>query len=62
MIYEVGGISGKGWRMSEYARRGWLPEVTTDSVFPAFGEEFGLIKKRHCFSQSILSHGRCQSK
>lgn len=39
----VGGVSGKGWRMSEYARRGWLPEVTTDSVFPAFGEEFGLI-------------------
>ncbi len=39
----VGGISGKGWRMSEYARRGWLPEATTDSVFPAFGEEFGLI-------------------
>ncbi len=39
----VGGVKGKGWRMGEYARKGWLPEVTTDSVFPAYGEEFGFV-------------------
>jgi rod shape determining protein RodA len=39
----VGGITGSGWRCSEFTGRGWLPYGYTDSVFPAFGEEFGLV-------------------
>jgi len=39
----LGGISGTGWRKSEYTGGGWLPTPYTDSVFPSFGEEFGLI-------------------
>lgn len=39
----VGGITGQGWRSSEFTGRGWLPYGYTDSVFPAFGEEFGLL-------------------
>jgi len=39
----VGGVTGSGWRKSEYGGRGWLPAPYTDSVFPAFGEEFGLL-------------------
>lgn len=39
----VGGVAGTGWRKSEYTAGGWLPAPYTDSVFPAFGEEFGLI-------------------
>jgi rod shape determining protein RodA len=39
----LGGFTGTGWRKSEYSGRGWLPAPYTDSVFPSFGEEFGLI-------------------
>lgn len=39
----VGGITGTGWRSGEFAGRKWLPFAHTDSVFAAFGEEFGLI-------------------
>jgi rod shape determining protein RodA len=39
----VGGLSGTGWQQSEFTRRGWLPEAQTDSVFPAFVEEFGFL-------------------
>ncbi|HEY4832987.1 MAG TPA: FtsW/RodA/SpoVE family cell cycle protein [Waddliaceae bacterium] len=39
----VGGITGRGWRCSEFTGRGWLPYGYTDSVFPAFGEEFGFL-------------------
>lgn len=39
----VGGVMGSGWRCSEFTGRGWLPYGYTDSVFPAFGEEFGLL-------------------
>lgn len=39
----VGGLTGRGWRSSEFTGRGFLPYGYTDSVFPAFGEEFGLI-------------------
>ncbi|NCF70529.1 MAG: FtsW/RodA/SpoVE family cell cycle protein [Chlamydiales bacterium] len=38
-----GGLWGKGWKQSEFAARGYLPESHTDSVFPAFAEEFGFI-------------------
>ena len=39
----VGGLTGSGWRSSSFTGRGWLPYAHTDSVFPAFGEEFGLL-------------------
>ncbi len=39
----LGGVTGTGWRQSEYSGHGWLPEPHTDSVFSAFAEEFGLI-------------------
>ncbi|HSW86142.1 MAG TPA: FtsW/RodA/SpoVE family cell cycle protein [Rhabdochlamydiaceae bacterium] len=39
----LGGFSGSGWRKSEFTGRQWLPAPYTDSVFAAFGEEFGLI-------------------
>jgi rod shape determining protein RodA len=39
----VGGLGGTGWHQSEFTRRGWLPEAQTDSVFPAFVEEFGFM-------------------
>lgn len=39
----IGGISGTGWHKSEFSGRKWLPAAHTDSVFAAFGEEFGLI-------------------
>jgi rod shape determining protein RodA len=39
----IGGLTGTGWRKGEYTHGGWLPAPYTDSVFPAFGEEFGFI-------------------
>jgi rod shape determining protein RodA len=39
----IGGLTGTGWRKSEYTSGGWLPAAYTDSVFPAFGEEFGFV-------------------
>lgn len=39
----IGGLTGTGWRKGEYTIHGWLPAAYTDSVFPAFGEEFGFI-------------------
>jgi rod shape determining protein RodA len=39
----VGGLTGVGFKASEYARAGSLPAPYTDSVFSAFGEEFGFI-------------------
>lgn len=39
----LGGLTGKGWRKSDYAGAGWLPAPYTDSVFPALGEEFGFV-------------------
>lgn len=39
----IGGISGTGWRHGEFTGGGWLPAPYTDSVFPAFGEEFGFV-------------------
>jgi len=39
----LGGVSGEGWRKSEFSGGGFLPTPYTDSVFPAFGEEFGFL-------------------
>lgn len=39
----LGGLSGTGWKKSEFTGGGWLPTPYTDSVFPAFGEEFGFL-------------------
>ncbi|NNM43426.1 MAG: FtsW/RodA/SpoVE family cell cycle protein [Chlamydiae bacterium] len=39
----LGGISGSGWHKSEFTGREWLPAASTDSVFAAYGEEFGLV-------------------
>lgn len=43
MAISLGGLTGTGWRKSEFTGGGWLPTPYTDSVFPAFGEEFGFI-------------------
>ncbi|HLB53312.1 MAG TPA: FtsW/RodA/SpoVE family cell cycle protein [Chlamydiales bacterium] len=39
----LGGMTGTGWRESEFSGKKWLPYAHTDSVFAAFGEEFGFI-------------------
>lgn len=39
----VGGWFGKGWRQSTFTGNGWLPYAYTDSVFAAYGEEFGFL-------------------
>ncbi len=39
----LGGLTGSGWHKSEFTEVGWLPAPHTDSVFAAYGEEFGLI-------------------
>lgn len=39
----LGGLLGQGWRSSHFTGGGWLPAAYTDSVFPAFGEEFGFF-------------------
>lgn len=39
----LGGLTGSGWRKSEFTGRQWLPAASTDSVFAAFTEEFGLV-------------------
>ncbi len=38
-----GHLFGKGWRKSDFTGHKWLPYGYTDSVFPAFCEEFGLV-------------------
>jgi len=38
----IGGLTGVGYRNSEYTGGGSLPAPCTDSIFPALGEEFGL--------------------
>ncbi len=37
----LGGLTGTGWKKSDFTSGGWLPTPYTDSVFPSFGEEFG---------------------
>ncbi len=39
----IGGLTGTGWHKSEFSGRQWLPAAHTDSVFAAFGEEFGFV-------------------
>ncbi len=39
----LGQITGTGFCKSEFTGHNWLPYGYTDSVFPAFTEEFGLI-------------------
>ncbi|MCB1213537.1 MAG: rod shape-determining protein RodA [Chlamydiia bacterium] len=39
----LGGVTGQGWFQGEFSRHGWLPAPYTDSVFPAFAEEFGMV-------------------
>lgn len=39
----IGGMTGVGFKESEYTRGGSLPVPYTDSAFPAFGEEFGFM-------------------
>lgn len=39
----IGGLTGSGFRKSSFSGSGYLPAPYTDSVFPAFGEEFGFI-------------------
>lgn len=39
----LGGWKGNGWRNNAYTAGGWLPKPDTDSVFPAFAEQFGFL-------------------
>lgn len=39
----LGGVFGSGYHKSEYSSHRWLPYAHTDSVFPAYAEEFGLV-------------------
>ncbi|MBS0626024.1 MAG: rod shape-determining protein RodA [Verrucomicrobia bacterium] len=39
----IGGLTGTGWHKSDFSGRKWLPAAHTDSVFAAFGEEFGFV-------------------
>ncbi|MEX1013338.1 MAG: FtsW/RodA/SpoVE family cell cycle protein [Waddliaceae bacterium] len=39
----IGGLTGTGWRKAEYTSGGWLPAAWTDSVFPSYAEQFGLV-------------------
>lgn len=39
----LGKVAGTGWHKSTFTKQKWLPAAHTDSVFPAFAEEFGLI-------------------
>lgn len=39
----IGGLTGTGWHQSEFSGRKWLPAAHTDSVFAAYGEEFGFV-------------------
>jgi len=39
----LGGYTGSGWKKSTFTGRQFLPAAHTDSVFPAFTEEFGLF-------------------
>lgn len=39
----VGGLTGSGWRKSAFSGGGFLPAPYTDSVFSAFGEEYGFL-------------------
>jgi rod shape determining protein RodA len=39
----LGHIAGSGWHKSKFTARRFLPAAHTDSVFPAFTEETGLI-------------------
>lgn len=39
----LGKYTGAGWRRSQFTGRKWLPAASTDSVFAAFAEEFGVF-------------------
>jgi rod shape determining protein RodA len=39
----IGGIAGTGWHKGDFSGKKWLPAAHTDSVFAAFGEEFGFV-------------------
>ncbi|MDE3055636.1 MAG: FtsW/RodA/SpoVE family cell cycle protein [Verrucomicrobiota bacterium] len=43
IAFAIGGLNGVGWNESQFSKEKWLPYAHTDSVFAAFGEEFGLI-------------------
>lgn len=39
----LGSLTGSGWGESDYTAKRWLPFADTDSVFPAFAEQFGFL-------------------
>lgn len=39
----IGGVTGAGWHKGDFSGKKWLPAAHTDSVFAAFGEEFGFV-------------------
>jgi rod shape determining protein RodA len=46
----LGGVSGSGFGKSQFTGQEWLPFAHTDSIFPAFTEEFGLIGAAFLFA------------
>jgi rod shape determining protein RodA len=39
----IGGLTGTGWKKGDFSGKKWLPAAHTDSVFAAYGEEFGFV-------------------
>ncbi|NDE63483.1 MAG: FtsW/RodA/SpoVE family cell cycle protein [Chlamydiae bacterium] len=46
----LGGIGGSGFGKSQFTGQEWLPFAHTDSIFPAFTEEFGVIGAAFLFA------------
>lgn len=46
----LGGIGGSGFGKSQFTGQEWLPFAHTDSIFPAFTEEFGMVGAAFLFA------------
>lgn len=53
-----GGIWGKGWLKGSQTHLDYIPEATTDFIFAAYGEEFGLIGNLLLLSVYLIILGR----
>lgn len=46
----LGGVAGSGFGKSQFTGQEWLPFAHTDSIFPAFTEEFGMLGAAFLFA------------